>query len=57
VFIVFKFCGDSIILLKSVFSYDVMDRFASSIIFPKEKPEKRKQIISAGKAENQKETE
>jgi hypothetical protein len=32
-------------------------RFASQIIFPKEKPEKRKQVIHAGKAENQKETE
>ncbi|WP_262901967.1 hypothetical protein [Pinibacter aurantiacus] len=40
-----------------VFNFKEVTRFASPIIFPKEKPEKRKQINSAGKAENQKETE
>jgi hypothetical protein len=42
-----------------LFCFRVRDllRFASHIIFPKEKPEKRKQITKAGKRKNQKETE
>jgi hypothetical protein len=32
-------------------------RLASQIIFPKEKPEKRKQVTGVGMAQNQKETE
>jgi len=44
-------------LLSFLLSVGGLFRFASQIIFPKEKPEKRKQVIQAGWAKNQKETE